>query len=149
MPRGNRSYKELTLQQLRSLCETADQGSFIGAARALGLSQPTVWKQVHALEVRLITAKDHPLARSRVVRPQDLSQYPIINRPPAGDLNAFARIVLELHGSRAGTGDLVHTGFASSIRRFVKLGYGIGLIPMAPSVPSDPDLHERPMRRYL
>ena len=28
MTRRNRSYKELTLQQVRSLCETADQGSF-------------------------------------------------------------------------------------------------------------------------
>ena len=50
MPRGNRSYKELTFQQLRSLCETARQGSFLAAAGALKLSQPTVWKQVHALE---------------------------------------------------------------------------------------------------
>jgi molybdate transport repressor ModE-like protein len=50
MPRRSRSYKELTLQQLRSLCETARQGSFVAAAAALGLSQPTVWKQIHALE---------------------------------------------------------------------------------------------------
>src|SRR5207249_1807698 len=50
MAQGTRRYKELTLQQLRSLCETARQGSFIAAARTLDLSQPTVWKQVHALE---------------------------------------------------------------------------------------------------
>src|SRR5437667_12108957 len=50
MAQGTRRYKELTLQQLRSLCETARQGSFVAAARTLDLSQPTVWKQVHALE---------------------------------------------------------------------------------------------------
>src|SRR3989442_6963949 len=47
---GGRAYKEMTLQQLRSFCETARLGSFSAAAAALGLSHPTVWKQVHALE---------------------------------------------------------------------------------------------------
>jgi hypothetical protein len=40
-------------------------------------------------------------------------------------------------------------GFAASIRCFVKMGYSIGLIPMAPCVPPDPDLHERSLRGYL
>ncbi len=275
MARGDRRYKELTLQQLRSLCETARQGSFIAAARALDLSQPTVWKQVHALErefgvklvnphgrgcnltaagklfvemigpavealasarerfraaladegeqltvavtprmlldemaacvhefhkqapktrftfmelsdelvagavlenradfgftptpltreqmgilsvepaylleVRLIAPKNHPLARRRLVRPKDLAPYPILNRPPAG-ASHYSRLVLELQSSQRGTGDRVHVGFASSIRRFVKLGYGIGLMFTSPSAPPDPDLHERSMQRYF
>jgi DNA-binding transcriptional LysR family regulator len=45
-----RAYKEVRLQQLRSFCETARLGSLAGAAEALGLAQPTVWEQVHALE---------------------------------------------------------------------------------------------------
>lgn len=45
-----RVYKEVTLQQLRSFLETARSGSFAAAAGALGLAQPTVWAQVHALE---------------------------------------------------------------------------------------------------
>jgi len=44
------SYKEIQLQQLRSFCETARLGSLTAAAKALGLAQPTVWEQVHALE---------------------------------------------------------------------------------------------------
>ncbi len=44
------SYKEVRLQQLRSFCETAWLGSLGAAARSLGLSQPTVWEHVHALE---------------------------------------------------------------------------------------------------
>jgi DNA-binding transcriptional LysR family regulator len=43
-------YKDLTIQQLRSFCATAKAGSLVGAAEALGLAHPTVWKQVHALE---------------------------------------------------------------------------------------------------
>jgi DNA-binding transcriptional LysR family regulator len=52
-PPGNHPYKEITLQQLRSFCETILRGSFTAAAAALDLSHPTVWKQVHGLEHRL------------------------------------------------------------------------------------------------
>lgn len=48
MPR--RAYKEIQLQQLRSFCETARLGSLTAAAESLGLTQPTVCEQVHALE---------------------------------------------------------------------------------------------------
>jgi DNA-binding transcriptional LysR family regulator len=44
------AYKRSRLQQLQCLCETARLGSFLGAAAALDVSNPTVWKQVHALE---------------------------------------------------------------------------------------------------
>lgn len=44
------AYKDITLQQLRSFCETARRGSLSAAATALDLAHPTVWKQVHALE---------------------------------------------------------------------------------------------------
>src|SRR5262245_5092388 len=46
----NLTYKGLTLQQLRSLCETGRLGSLWAAAQALDVSHPTVWKQVHALQ---------------------------------------------------------------------------------------------------
>src|SRR5262245_44140120 len=49
------AYKEVTLQQLRSFCETARLGSFKAAADSLGLAHPTVWQQVHALEHQLRT----------------------------------------------------------------------------------------------
>lgn len=48
--RHGRKYKEVRLQQLRSFCETARLGSLTAAAASLGLAQPTVWEQVHALE---------------------------------------------------------------------------------------------------
>lgn len=52
------AYKDVTLRQLRSFCETARLGSLTKAAQELRLAHPTVWKQVHALEehfgVRLV-----------------------------------------------------------------------------------------------
>ena len=50
--RPGRAYKEITLQQLRSFCETVWLGG-LTAADSLGLARPTVWKQVHALEHHL------------------------------------------------------------------------------------------------
>ncbi|MBC8097790.1 MAG: LysR family transcriptional regulator, partial [Akkermansiaceae bacterium] len=47
------NYKQLTLAQLRSFCEVVRTGSISAAARALDLSHPTVWKQIHALEKQM------------------------------------------------------------------------------------------------
>ncbi|MBY0522557.1 MAG: LysR family transcriptional regulator [Gemmataceae bacterium] len=46
-------YKGIQLPQLRSFCAVAVHGSFTAAARQLGLSKPTVWQQVRALEREL------------------------------------------------------------------------------------------------
>src|SRR5215471_18417700 len=50
LPERRHNYKEIRLQQLRSFMETARLGSLTAAAAALGVAQPTVWEQVHALE---------------------------------------------------------------------------------------------------
>jgi DNA-binding transcriptional LysR family regulator len=49
-PAKSRAYKELTLQQLRSFCETARLGSLTAAANEIGLTHPTVREQVLALQ---------------------------------------------------------------------------------------------------
>jgi DNA-binding transcriptional LysR family regulator len=61
--RPGRAYKEITLQQLRSFCETVRLGSLKAAADSLGLARPTVWKQVHALERHLGMQLVEPHAR--------------------------------------------------------------------------------------
>ena len=58
-----RAYKDITLQQLRSFCETVRMGSLTAAADSLGLARPTVWKQVHALERHLGMKLLEPHAR--------------------------------------------------------------------------------------
>jgi DNA-binding transcriptional LysR family regulator len=43
-------YKGIQLEQIRSFCRVARLGSFVAVAGELGLSAPTVWRQVRALE---------------------------------------------------------------------------------------------------
>ena len=43
-------YKGVQLEQIRSFCRVARLGSFVAVASELGLSAPTVWRQVRALE---------------------------------------------------------------------------------------------------
>jgi DNA-binding transcriptional LysR family regulator len=62
-PPRNHLYKQVTIQQLRSFCETVRLGSFAAAAAALELTHPTVWKQVHALEQRLGATLVEPYER--------------------------------------------------------------------------------------
>ena len=49
------AYKEITIPQLRSFCETLRLGTMVAAAREMKLAHPTVWKQIHALEETLGT----------------------------------------------------------------------------------------------
>jgi DNA-binding transcriptional LysR family regulator len=48
-------YQDIQLPQLRSFCLAALEGNFTTAAKGLGLSVPTVWEQVRALERKLQT----------------------------------------------------------------------------------------------
>jgi len=45
-----RSYKELSLQQLRSFSEVCRRGGYAAAARELHLTSPAVWEQMQGLE---------------------------------------------------------------------------------------------------
>lgn len=60
---GRRYFKEVRMQQFRSLVQTARQGSFTAAARELELSRTSVWQQIRALEddfgVELVAVVDH------------------------------------------------------------------------------------------
>jgi DNA-binding transcriptional LysR family regulator len=269
------AYKEIQLQQLRSFCETARLGSMASAAESLGLAQPTVWEQVHALEralgvtlverhargcrltevgrfvaslaaplvqgmaafkrtvqemlgraetrltiattqrilvedlpgpivaferrhpqaqlrllelrveqvaaavesgeadlgltteqgtdrrnpwlryepayeleLYLVTPKDHPLARRRRVRPRDLLGYPLVNaRQGIPDPTLLA--TLERLGVFETQPRRVEAFYTAVIRRYVELGFGIGLIVGLPGHAASPTLHERSMSRYL
>lgn len=275
MKKDRRSYKEIRLQQLRSLCETARQGSLTAAAETLGLAQPTVWEQVHALErvfatpliqrqahgcrltetgalvvqlvaplvatvdslprhvaaaranaetwlsvatnqrilvedlpptvleferrhpevrlrllelrieevaarvesgeadlgltsigptsppsprvvfepayevdLNLVTPKDHPLARRRVVRPRDLLDWPLVNSADSFRDSAW-RATLEKAGLFRTQPRRIEASFPQVVRRYVELGFGIGLVSGLPSRSVSPKLHERSMSRYF
>ena len=269
------AYKEIQLQQLRSFCETARLGSLTAAARSLGLSQPTVWEQVHALErelgvslverhargcrlteegrrvvalaaplvqgvrafkrnvsealeqqtsrltiattqrilvedlpraivgferahqnvqlrllelrieqvpqavesgqadlgftteqgtdrrnpwlayergyeldVFLVTRSDHPLARRRQVRPQDLLGYPLLNSPQ-GIPDPTLAVTLQKLGVFDTQPRRVEAFYTAVIRKYVELGFGIGLVVGLPGHAPSPALHERSMSRYF
>jgi molybdate transport repressor ModE-like protein len=269
------AYKEIQLQQLRSFCETARLGSLTAAARSLGLSQPTVWEQVHALErelgvglierhargcrlteegrrvvtlaaplvqgvrafkrnvsealeqetsrltiattqrilvedlprpimefekthqqvqlrllelrieqvpqavesgqadlgftteqgtdrrnpwlayepayqldVFLVTRTDHPLARRRQVKPQDLLKYPLLNSPQ-GIPDPTLAVTLQKLGVFDVQPRRVEAFYTAVIRRYVELGFGIGLIVGLPGHAASATLHQRSMSRYF
>ena len=56
-------------QYLETFCRVVDEGSFTKAAESLGFSQPTVTKQIHALEEEmgavLIRTGSSPAAHAR------------------------------------------------------------------------------------
>src|SRR5262245_53860177 len=47
---ARRSYKDLSLAQLRSFCAVCRRGGYAAAARELLLTSPAVWEQMQALE---------------------------------------------------------------------------------------------------
>ena len=265
--RSGRAYKEITLLQLRSFCETVRLGSLTAAADSLGLARPTVWKQVHALEhhlgmqlvethtrgcqsteagrllaemagplvtgisslkqairsngtpreaqltvaassrlliedlplcvaecerelphvrlilsemgaeqvetavaamladlglaaiaadpdhprllyepcyeldVILVAPRDHPLARKRRVRVNDLADFPLVNSPSSFASQDLNRTLKKLGLFRAQP-RRVEAQSPATIRRFVALGYGIGLVAASRRHQPDPQLHE-------
>lgn len=270
---GRHAYKEIQLRQLRGFCETARLGSLSAAAAALGLTQPTVWEQVRALErvfgARLVEAhgrgcrltedgrvlaglvaplvagvdalprrfeqargqsetwltlattqrvliedlpgpimeferrhplvrlrfverrgdeiaavveareadlglsterpagpalefepvyeldpllvvpRGHPLARRRVVRPQDLRGYPLLNAVRGGFADPTIPATLDKLGVLHQQPQRVEAIYTAVIRRYVELGFGIGIVPGLPGRPPTPGLHERSMGRYF
>lgn len=270
-----RRYKEVRLQQLRSFCETARLGSLTAAAASLGLAQPTVWEQVHALErdfnatliqrqphgiqltdtgrllaelaaplvagidslkhrlqvaqsgmvtgltvaatqrilvedlpssvvefekrhpqvhlclveqsidkipelveseeadlglttegpsdppspwlvfepcyeleLFLATPRDHPLAKKRRIRPEDLVEYPLVNAPD-GIPDAAITAQLEKLGVFRTEPRRVQAYYTAVVRRYVEMGFGIGLVLGLPGHRAGGTLHERSMSQHF
>jgi len=86
-PAKRRLYKELTFQQLRSFSETARLGSLAAAAKAIGLTHPTVREQVLALQSEFRVKLVEPHGRGCRLTPEGrmLAELiaPIINSTSA------------------------------------------------------------------
>jgi DNA-binding transcriptional LysR family regulator len=106
-----------------------------------------VFEPCYELDIILITPPDHPLARRRYVRPDDLCHYPLINSP-----NSFSDPVLTARLEKLGLFKRqrrrVEAFFAATIRHYVELGFGIGLLPR-PVLKPYPNLHCRVMSGYF
>jgi DNA-binding transcriptional LysR family regulator len=100
------------------------------------------------VDVILLTPRNHPLARRRRIRAEDLAAYPLINPPgslPSPTINA----TLERLGVFQTQPRQVEARYTATIRHFVALGFGIGLVIALPGRPPRSNLHERCMSREL
>ena len=102
----------------------------------------------YQLDTMLFTPVDHPLARRRVVRPRDLLGYPLLNGPE-GMPDLPIKDQLTKLGIFRQPPACVEAALAASIIRLVALGFGIGLIGVAPGKAAPAGVHVRDMTRYF
>ncbi len=118
----------------------------VGPADELQRTTPwLVYEPVYQLERILIMPLGHPLAKQRTIRLRDLRRYPLVNAP-SSFADEIVRLALERIGAFVAP-RRVEVFYGPAIKRYVEMGYGLGLTLRVPSHPSDPRFHERSMRR--
>src|SRR5262249_30697324 len=96
-----------------------------------------------------VTPKNHPLAKRRVVQPRDLKKYPMLNSLRGGFADPSIAATLDKLGVFTSHPQRVEAIYTTVIRRYVEMGFGIGLVPGLPGRVSAPHLHERSMGKYF
>jgi DNA-binding transcriptional LysR family regulator len=161
---GRRPDVQLTLRELRieevaTAVESGEVDVGLGVVRdpdipyttsgpAAELHRTTPWlmyEPVYQLERILIMPPGHPIAKRRMIRLGDLRNYPLVNAPSSFS-DEIVRLALERIGAFVGP-RRVEVFHGPAIKRYVEMGYGLGLTLRVPSHPSDPRFHERSMRR--
>jgi DNA-binding transcriptional LysR family regulator len=124
----------------------ADADATAGPADELHRATPwLMYEPVYQLERILIMPLGHPLAKQRTIRLRDLRNYPLVNAP-SSFADEIVRLALERIGAFVAP-RRVEVSYGPAIKRYVEMGYGLGLTLRVPSHPSDPRFHERSMRR--
>jgi DNA-binding transcriptional LysR family regulator len=123
-------------------------GRATAAAGPWGHSPWLASETVYELDVALVTPKEHPLARRRSIRLEDLRAYPLVNALDAFPDPAVMAVldkadVLLDHQHR------INAFFAATICRYVELGFGIGLVVAQPHRKPRPNLCQRVMTGYF
>jgi DNA-binding transcriptional LysR family regulator len=97
---------------------------------------------VYELGYYVICPKSHPLAKRKKIAPEDLLEYPVVNGP--GTFYGPRLCGLEAQIEADKTQQRRVAGYyVSTIRQFVKSGFGVGIVPRRDERAADPDLHER------
>jgi molybdate transport repressor ModE-like protein len=141
---------QLTLKELRSdevITAVSSGAANFGFASSNDPHPGDAWLEYtpcYELDVVLLTPKSHPLARRKVVKPRDLCAYPLVNAPSSFVDPSVMRALEKLGGFNTQL-RRVEAYHAATIRRYVAMGFGIGLIGRVPSHRPHPDLHERSM----
>jgi DNA-binding transcriptional LysR family regulator len=150
---------ESTIEQVATAVESGQADIGLGVVRdpnipyttsgtADELHRTTAWliyEPVYQLERILIMPLGHPLAKQRTVRLRDLRNYPLVNAPSSFS-DEIVRRALERIGAFVGP-RRVEVFYGAAIKRYVEMGYGLGLTLRVPAHPSDPRFHERSMTR--
>jgi len=120
----------------------------IGLTTWVSDEESMVWVQkvpCYQLRTLLITPIDHPLARKKKIEPSDLREYPVVNSPDNITGDPAAHAALLSIGGYDHQERRMEAFYVASIRRFVELGFGIGLISALASKPETRTWHERDM----
>jgi DNA-binding transcriptional LysR family regulator len=143
--------------RLRFVERAGDQVAAAVAARQadLGLSTERPagagldFEPLYELDPILITPRDHPLARRRRLQPRDLVGFPLVNSAKGGFADPVVAATLDKLGVFQDQPQRVEAIYTAVIRRYVELGFGIGIVPGLPGRSPSPTLHERSLSRYF
>ncbi|WP_197442513.1 LysR family transcriptional regulator [Lignipirellula cremea] len=147
-PRVQFSLAEETNQEITSAIETGRADLGLTASPGDQDNPRIEYGPGYQLNIYLITRDDHPLAKKRSVRPEDLVDYPIVNTPDSFP-NPAVNLQLADLGLFRTQPRRVEAHYAAAIRRYVGLGFGFGLLGRLPNAIPEPGFHERDMSRYF
>src|SRR5437764_1246828 len=129
---ARRSYKDLSLAQLRSFCEICRLGRYTAAARTRLLTVPAVWEQMQGLEryygiSLLVTPSKHPLLRRRALHLRHVLEFRLV----LGEAVAYSRHrvqeVLHRHALEPEATVAVETSSDEYTLSCVRAGLGVGI----------------------
>ncbi|WP_437187561.1 LysR family transcriptional regulator [Planctomicrobium sp. SH668] len=104
---------------------------------------------LYEIQPMVIMPVDHPLAKKKTIRIEDIAKYPVLNHPDNYP-DVESRAVLQNAGVFDHPDRRFDLALAASIRACVKRGYGIGLVGrLAANTPTDPEICERSLAHCL
>ena len=98
-------------------------------------------------DIFVVTLPDHPLVKKKTILPEDIIGYPLVNGPGTVYGPRMKAIEAQILSSPSEARQ-ISAFYTSTIRKFVKLGFGIGIVNRRPEYPADPDLHERNLSKH-
>jgi molybdate transport repressor ModE-like protein len=141
---------EMSTDQVSSSVQSREADLGLTLSRtAHGASPWLVSEPCYELDLILVTPKRHPLAAKKRLSVADLADYPLVNSPESLPDPAIQGALDKLGVFRTQP-RRVEAYYTSVIRRYVELGFGIGLVlgRLDRPHPASP-LAERSMRRQF
>jgi DNA-binding transcriptional LysR family regulator len=140
---------EQRIEQIPLLVESGEAD--LGLTTEGTADPPSPWlvfEPCYELELFLVAPRDHPLAARRRLRLEDLLEYPLVNAAD-GIPDAVATARLNKLGVFQTGPRRVEAYYSAVIRRYVEMGFGIGLVLGLPGHKVSSNLHERSLSPHL